>query len=82
MEVFIIVHVAIGFLIGLGVHAWAAASSVGRRRFRIVLAGQVEAMRAQHGRGRHTLWTGDLGVALYLRACIDADDRWPLLDVL
>jgi len=47
-----------------------------------VLAGQVEAMRAQHGRGRHTLWTGDLGVALYLRACIDADDRWPLLDVL
>jgi Lanthionine synthetase C-like protein len=33
-------------------------------------------------KGERGLWTGDLGVALYLRACIDADDRWPLLDVL
>jgi lanthionine synthetase-like protein len=32
-------------------------------------------------KGERGLWTGDLGVALYLRACIDADDRWPLLDV-
>jgi hypothetical protein len=32
--------------------------------------------------GERSLWEGDLGVALYLRACIDADDRWPLLDVL
>ncbi len=32
--------------------------------------------------GERGLWTGDLGVALYLRACIDVDDRWPLLDVL
>ena len=32
--------------------------------------------------GERGLWTGDLGVALYLRACIEADDRWPLLDVL
>jgi len=30
------------------------------------------------GRG---LWDGDLGLALYLRACIEADVRWPLLDV-
>jgi len=29
------------------------------------------------GRG---LYEGDLGVALYLRACIEVDDRWPLLD--
>jgi Lanthionine synthetase C-like protein len=28
------------------------------------------------------LWSGDLGTALFLRACIDVDDRWPLLDVL
>jgi hypothetical protein len=33
-------------------------------------------------RGERSLWEGDLGVALYLRACIDVDDRWPLLDVL
>jgi Lanthionine synthetase C-like protein len=26
------------------------------------------------------LWSGDLGLALYLRACIEVDDRWPLLD--
>jgi Lanthionine synthetase C-like protein len=32
--------------------------------------------------GKRSLWEGDLGVALYLRACIDVDDRWPLLDVL
>ena len=32
--------------------------------------------------GERGLWSGDLGVALYLRACIEADDRWPLLDVL
>lgn len=32
--------------------------------------------------GERGLWSGDLGLALYLRACIDGDDRWPLLDVL
>ena len=32
--------------------------------------------------GERGLYTGDVGVALYLRACIDVDDRWPLLDVL
>lgn len=32
--------------------------------------------------GERGLWSGDLGVALFLRACIDVDDRWPLLDVL
>lgn len=32
--------------------------------------------------GERGLYEGDLGVALYLRACIEVDDRWPLLDVL
>jgi len=32
--------------------------------------------------GEHGLFEGDLGVALYLRACIEVDDRWPLLDAL
>jgi hypothetical protein len=31
--------------------------------------------------GDRGLLAGDLGVALYLRACIEVDDRWPLLDV-
>ena len=29
-------------------------------------------VRSAHGRGRYTLWTGDLGTALYLRGCIEA----------
>jgi hypothetical protein len=32
--------------------------------------------------GERGLFEGDLGVALYVRACIDVDHRWPLLDVL
>ena len=32
--------------------------------------------------GKRGLYEGDVGVALYLRACIEVDDRWPLLDVL
>jgi hypothetical protein len=31
--------------------------------------------------GERGLLIGDVGVALYLRACIEVDDRWPLLDV-
>jgi Lanthionine synthetase C-like protein len=30
----------------------------------------------------HGLWSGALGTALFLRACVEVDDRWPLLDVL
>jgi hypothetical protein len=32
--------------------------------------------------GARGLYEGDLGVALYLRACIEVDERWPLLDVV
>jgi hypothetical protein len=43
-------------------------------------AGQMEAVRARHGRGRHSLWTGDLGVACALWNCVKGDDRFPTLD--
>lgn len=43
--------------------------------------GQVEADRAAHAQGRYSLWTGDVGTALYLRACLDADPRVPTIDV-
>ena len=33
-------------------------------------------------RPRHSLWTGDLGVALYLRACLEGYDGMPVLDSL
>jgi hypothetical protein len=31
-----------------------------------------------HGIGRYTLWTGDLGTALYLADCVDGAGRLPL----
>jgi hypothetical protein len=42
------------------------------RAFAIHAIDQVDAARERLGRGRYTLWTGDVGVALYLRACLDA----------
>ncbi len=43
--------------------------------------GQVERHRAQFGCARHSLWTGDLGLACVLWECIMARDRFPTLDV-
>ena len=40
------------------------------------------AERAALGRGRYTLFTGDVGVALYLRACLEAEPDFPILDAL
>ncbi len=48
------------------------------RAFAMHAAGQVERSRSHHGRGRHTLWTGDLGAALYLADCIDGKGAPPL----
>lgn len=41
---------------------------------------QVGHATASHGRGRHTLWTGDPGTALYLAGCVRADAAFPTLD--
>ena len=38
--------------------------------------------RVERSEPRHSLWTGDIGVALYLRACLDGWDGMPVLDVL
>jgi hypothetical protein len=48
------------------------------RRFAIHSIAQVERARADHGMGRYSLWTGDLGTALYLADCIDGAGRLPL----
>ena len=48
------------------------------RAFAMHAARQVEQTRSEHGRGRHTLWTGDLGTAVYLADCIDGAGRLPL----
>jgi lantibiotic modifying enzyme len=50
------------------------------RRFALHALGQVERSRAEHGRGRYSLFTGDAGVALFAAACLDADPRYPVLD--
>ena len=41
---------------------------------------QSDRMAAEHGQRRHSLWTGDPGVACYLWGCIAADDALPNLD--
>jgi Lanthionine synthetase C-like protein len=50
------------------------------RAFAMHAAEQVERTRAAHGRGRYTLWTGDVGTALYLRDCLAANAVVPTLD--
>ncbi len=52
------------------------------RRFGMHAIAQVETARERHGVGRHSLWTGDIGVALYLRQCIDGVAGMPSLDHL
>jgi hypothetical protein len=46
------------------------------RRFAMHALGQVE----RRGFGRYSLWTGDVGVALYAADCIDGVSRYPVLE--
>ncbi len=48
------------------------------RAFAAHAIGQVERARATHGAGRHGLWTGDVGVALYLADCLAGEGELPL----
>ena len=52
------------------------------RRFAMHAIEQVDRERATSGRGRYALFTGDVGVALYLRACLDAAPEFPILETL
>ena len=54
----------------------------GARRFAVHALGQVARLRAANGRGRYSLWTGDVGTALFAAACLDVDARYPILDVV
>jgi lanthionine synthetase-like protein len=49
------------------------------RAFALHAIGQVERERAKLGRGRYSLFTGDIGVALFLRHLLDGKHRFPLL---
>ena len=52
------------------------------RAFAMHALGQVDRRRAEHGRGRFSLWTGDLGTAVYVDACLRADPRVPFYDLV
>jgi len=49
------------------------------RAFAMHAIGQVEREREALGRGRYSLFTGDIGVALFLRHLLDGDHRFPTL---
>src|SRR6185503_14629906 len=52
------------------------------RAFAMHAIGQWRAARSLYGRGRYALWTGDPGLAIYLRDCITGAADWPTLDAL
>jgi hypothetical protein len=49
------------------------------RAFALHAIGQVERERAEVGRGRYSLFAGDVGVALFLRHLLDGEDRFPTM---
>lgn len=51
------------------------------RAFAMHAIAQMEAEGRQYGRLRHSLWTGDEGLALYLWDCIRGRGEFPTLDV-
>jgi hypothetical protein len=50
------------------------------RRFAMHALGQVARLRAERGRGRYSLWTGDLGVAVYVADCVEARSAYPIFE--
>lgn len=52
------------------------------RRFALHALRQAERMAEERGRRRHSLFTGDVGTALFAAACLDADPRFPVIDVI
>jgi lantibiotic modifying enzyme len=50
------------------------------RRFAMHALDQVRRLREERGRGRYSLWTGDLGTALYAADCIEARSAYPIFE--
>jgi hypothetical protein len=51
------------------------------RAFAMTAIAQCRDARAELGRGRFSLWTGDVGLAIYLWDCVTAEPRFPTIDV-
>jgi lantibiotic modifying enzyme len=52
------------------------------RRFAVHALTQTERIAAANGRRRYSLFNGDVGTALFAAACLDADPRFPVVDVM
>jgi hypothetical protein len=52
------------------------------RRFAVHALAQAERIAAANGRRRYSLFTGDVGTALFAAACLDVDTRFPIFDVM
>jgi lantibiotic modifying enzyme len=52
------------------------------RRFALHALAQAERIAATNGRRRYSLFNGDVGTALFAAACLDADPRVPIVDVM
>jgi hypothetical protein len=51
------------------------------RAFAMTAIAQCREARAELGRGRYSLWTGDIGLAVYLWDCLTADPHFPTIDI-
>jgi len=51
------------------------------RAFAMSAIAQCREARHRFGRGRYSLWTGDLGLAVYLHDCLRGEPRFPTIDV-
>ena len=52
------------------------------RRFAVHALAQAEQIATATGRRRYSLFTGDVGTALFAAACLDLDARYPIIDVM
>ena len=52
------------------------------RRFAVHALDQAERIAEANGRRRYSLFTGDVGTALFAAACLDLDTRFPIVDLL
>jgi len=50
------------------------------RRFAIHGIGQAESWFEKYGQRKYSLWTGDLGLAIFLWDCIDGNGKFPTVD--
>lgn len=51
------------------------------RAFAMHATRQCATARLEHGRGRYSLWTGDIGLACFLHECLQGGARFPTVDV-